>query len=581
MAKPDKKNRHRPPVSRCAVYTRKSSEEGLEQDFNSLHAQREACEAFIKSQQHEGWVLSKTLYDDGGVSGATMDRPALQRLLADIHAGSIDIIVVYKVDRLTRALMDFAKLVEHFDAHNASFVSVTQQFNTTTSMGRLTLNVLLSFAQFEREVTGERIRDKIAASKQKGLWMGGYPPLGYDVKDRQLVINTQEADTVRHIFRHYAELGSVRSLKTALDAERIVSKVRCSQSGRVSGGRPLARGALYLMLGNRLYRGEIVHKGSSYPGQHHAIIDQDLWDQVQNLLATNRVDRKHGANARHPSLLAGLLFDEHGDRMTPSHCAKNGKRYRYYISRPLTTGTKGNTPTGQRIPAAEIEQLVLDRIRAMLSDEASVLEAIQADADAAAVQERLLAAARTLSQGWLELPAPRVRALLCALITRIDVFSKRVDIHLDPSRLPDILLEDALEPPPVSPHADKAVQLTLSVSAELRRAGMGKKMMIDAPHVNGRKTRPDVSLVKLILKAQALNNALVNGGGESLATVAKREGLTGSYMTRLVRLSFLSPDIIRAILDGRHPADLTAAKLTRLSKLPLDWAQQKTVLGFA
>ena len=255
---------------RCAIYTRKSSEEGLEQDFNSLDAQRESCEAFIRSQKHEGWACLSELYDDGGISGATMERPALKRLLADIEADRIDAVVVYKVDRLTRSLNDFAKIVEVFDRQGVSFVSVTQQFNTTTSMGRLTLNMLLSFAQFEREVTGERIRDKIAASKKKGMWMGGLPPLGYDVKDRKLVVNEREAETVRHIYRRYAVLGSVLALKEELDGDGVVSKARVDKYGRSTGGRPLARGALYLMLQNRIYRGEIVHKDNSYPGEHDA-----------------------------------------------------------------------------------------------------------------------------------------------------------------------------------------------------------------------------------------------------------------------------------------------------------------------
>jgi site-specific DNA recombinase len=270
---------------RCAIYTRKSSEEGLEQDFNSLDAQRESCEAFIRSQKHEGWVCLSELYDDGGISGATMERPALKRLLADIEADRIDAVVVYKVDRLTRSLNDFAKIVEVFDRQAVSFVSVTQQFNTTTSMGRLTLNMLLSFAQFEREVTGERIRDKIAASKKKGMWMGGLPALGYDVKDRKLLVNEREAETVRHIYRRYAALGSVFALKEELDHDGVVSKARVDKYGRRTGGMPLARGALYLMLQNHVYRGEIVHKDNSYPGEHEPIIDQALWDEVQRRLA--------------------------------------------------------------------------------------------------------------------------------------------------------------------------------------------------------------------------------------------------------------------------------------------------------
>ena len=323
---------------RCAIYTRKSSDEGLEQDFNSLDAQREACEAFITSQKHEGWVCLPEMYDDGGISGATMERPALKRLLEDIEARRIDTAVVYKVDRLTRSLGDFAKIVDVFDKHGVSFVSVTQAFNTTTSMGRLTLNMLLSFAQFEREVTGERIRDKIAASKKKGMWMGGLVPLGYVVNDRKLVINESEAKTVRHIYRRYAGLGSVRALKDELDSDGIVSKVRIDRYGRQTGGKPVARGALYLMLQNRIYRGEIVHRDKSYPGEHKAIVDDALWDEVQRKLVANRVDRAIGAEAAQPSLLAGLIYDDAGERMTPSHANKKGTRYRYYVSQKLIRG---------------------------------------------------------------------------------------------------------------------------------------------------------------------------------------------------------------------------------------------------
>src|SRR5689334_15335826 len=290
---------------RCAIYTRKSSEEGLEQAFNSLHAQREACEAFIRSQRHEGWKLVETAFDDGGLSGGTMERPALQRLLADIRAGRVDIVVVYKVDRLTRSLADFAKMVEVFDAHGGSFVAVTQQFNTTTSMGRLTLNVLLSFAQFEREVTGERIRDKIAASKRKGMWMGGYPPLGYDVHEHQLVINQAEAATVRQLFARYLELGSVRLLKAALDRDGIRSKRRVSARGRESGGQSFSRGALYNLLSNPLYVGEIRHRGASYPGQHAPIIERELWEQAATQLRQHQTSCRLRASGSAPSLLMG------------------------------------------------------------------------------------------------------------------------------------------------------------------------------------------------------------------------------------------------------------------------------------
>jgi site-specific DNA recombinase len=575
------RRRHGSPRVRCAIYTRKSSEEGLEQDFNSLHAQREACEAFIRSQKPEGWVLIHTPYDDGGISGATLERPGLQQLLADIHAGRIDIVVVYKVDRLSRSLIDFAKLVETFDAHQVSFVSVTQQFNTSTSMGRLTLNVLLSFAQFEREVTGERIRDKIAASKQKGLWMGGHPPLGYDVKDRQLVVNEKEAERVRYIYQRYLELGSVRSLKARLDAEGITSKVRFNTSGHRFGGQLLARGALYRLLSNRLYRGEIAHKDNSYPGQHKAIVDPDLWDQVQALLATHRIECKSGATARHPSLLAGLLFDDDGQRMTPSHTIKHGKRYRYYISQPLTTGTRNTVHAGRRIPAGDIEQLVVDRVRFALGDDATVHAAIESITLEATEQKRLLDQAGTLSREWEALTTLQVRAILCALIARIDILPKRVDMHLVSTRVAEVLRQNPTVLPPAAVYPETEPRLTLTVAAELKRAGMGMKLIIEPSDVSGRKARPDISLVKLILKAHAFNNQLVNGAETSLSAIARHEGLTGSYVTRLLRLSYLSPDITRAILDGRHPPDLTAAKLIRLSRLPLSWEEQKRILGFA
>src|SRR5262245_24796743 len=318
---------------RCAIYTRKSTDEGLDQAFNSLDAQREACAAFVLSQKHEGWTVLPALYDDGGYSGGNMERPALQRLIAQIEAGKVDVVVVYKVDRLTRALSDFAKLVEIFDRRSVSFVSITQQFNTTTSMGRLTLNMLLSFAQFEREIIGERVRDKIAASKKKGMWMGGMPPLGYDVKDRKLVVNRDEAQIVVNIFQRYLVLKSVRDLKEELAAKGIMSKRRIRPDGTLySGRRPIARGALYLMLQNRIYRGEITHKGNAYPGEHAAIVKQELWDQVQAALAVNRIERATGANAKQPNLLGGFVFDATGERLSPTYAIKKGTRYRYYIS---------------------------------------------------------------------------------------------------------------------------------------------------------------------------------------------------------------------------------------------------------
>jgi site-specific DNA recombinase len=388
---------------RCAVYTRKSSEEGLEQAFNSLHAQREVCEAFIKSQRHEGWSCLPQRYDDGGRSGGNMERPALQQLLADIREGKVDVVVVYKIDRLTRSLADFAKIVEIFDAKGVSFVSVTQQFNTTTSMGRLTLNVLLSFAQFEREVTGERIRDKIAASKKKGMWMGGVPSLGYAVHKRKLIIVEHGAETVRHIFRRYAALGSVRLLQQELEAHAITGKSWTSASGRSWGGKPIGRGALYLILKNRIYRGEVVHRDQAYPGEHQAIIDPALWEAVQTRLAKNAVARGTGLRVKNPSLLTSLLFDGEGQLMTPTHAVKNGRRYRYYVSRPLITGVRADAAAGLRLPAAEIEQIVVNRIRRLLSEPASLFEILEAQVGESMFQQSLMARAAELAAEWAQI----------------------------------------------------------------------------------------------------------------------------------------------------------------------------------
>ena len=561
---------------RCAIYTRKSSEEGLEQEFNSLQAQREACEAFINSQRHEGWVCLPKGYDDGGFSGATIDRPALQQLLADITAGRVDIVVVYKIDRLTRSLADFAKIVEIFDAKGASFVSVTQQFNTTTSMGRLTLNVLLSFAQFEREVIGERIRDKIAASKQKGMWMGGVPPLGYRVQHRKLVIVDSEADIVRFIFRRYAELGSVRLLKDELDTRGIRSKLRTSASGRVSGGKPFARGALYLMLQNRIYRGEIVHNEQYYPGEHQPIIDQPLWDAVQAQLASNAAQRNEGGKTRQPSLLAGMLFDGDGNRMTPSHAVKKGTRYRYYASGSLITKDRTEASAGLRIPAAEIEQLVSSRVHRWLLDPGSIYKATSARLADSSTQQRLVARAAEIGRHWPDLPVARKRAVLAALIERIEVSIDRIEIRLRPPRLNALF--DAATAPSQAVNDDETE--TLSVPVRLRRAGREIIMVIDATDPLA-AAKPDLRLIKLLLRARRFNAILADTEGLPFAALAQREGVGRSYFTRLLRLSYLAPDITQAILDGRQPRDLTAEKLLEHSRLPLAWHEQRTVLGFA
>jgi site-specific DNA recombinase len=567
-------------IVRCAIYTRKSSEEGLEQEFNSLDAQREACEAFILSQKHEGWVALPEMYDDGGISGATMDRPALTRLLDDIRAHRIDTVVVYKIDRLTRSLFDFARIMETFDAGNVSFVAVTQQFNTTTSMGRLTLNMLLSFAQFEREVTSERIRDKIAASKKKGLWMGGNPPLGYDARDKQLVVNEHEAATVRHIYNRYVELGSVRELKVELECEGIMSKVRMDGYGRLTGGKPLSRGALYLMLQNRIYRGEIVHKDESYPGQHRAIIDEDLWEAVQAKLAEGRVEREtrdDRVTAR--SLLTGLVYDDAGQRMTPSHANKRGRRYRYYVSRSLVTGDRHSNPNGRRVPAKDLERLVEERIRTFLADGGAVHDALADLVADASAQVRLMERAADIGAEWASMSTEQRRSILRRIVSQVVLERETLDIRMRPVRLVHVLDEvGEVGAAEMVGDDETAPTLTLTVPARLRRTGLEKRLLIEGAGA-GPRGNVDPSLLKLLAKAQKLQTTFLRGNA-SMTEMAQAAGMTGSYFTRILRLSFLAPEITKTILRGRQPIGFNARKLMADSRLPQRWNEQHTKLGF-
>ncbi len=573
--------------SRCAIYTRKSSEEGLEQEFNSLDAQREACEAFVRSQKHEGWSVLPQLYDDPGYSGGTMERPALKRLLADIAAHRVDAVVVYKVDRLTRSLSDFAKIVEVFDAHSVSFVSITQAFNTTTSMGRLTLNVLLSFAQFEREVTGERIRDKIAASKKKGLWMGGQPSLGYDVKDRKLVLNEDEAATVQMIFRRYLELGSVRTLKAALDEERVVSKQRTAADGSPYGGKSFSRGALYLMLQNRVYRGQIVHKGAAYPGEHAAIVDEDLWSSVQLRLEANGVERREGQAPGRSNLLTGMLFDADGQPMTPTHAVKKGVRYRYYVSRRLVTGTRseeGNRQTsGQRIPAANLEGLVVQRLRSFFADPVAVIESLPRHRCDAPSQKRATEATTAIVRALDDRREDAWDTIFRPMIVRVQARLDRIDVDLSAERLVERLLQTNYSDSHPSRRAeyDSAPAervIRLSLPAQLKRTGKEMKFVV---HGDGDERTADPSLVRLIVRAHRLARRLAENPGWTLEDVASQQNMGGPYAARLIRLNYLAPDIVAAILDGKQPVDLTANKLMADTRLPLDWRAQRAALGLA
>ena len=422
---------------RCAVYTRKSSEEGLEQEFNSLDAQRESCEAYIASQRSEGWLLVPDRYDDGGVSGATLERPALKRLLADIETHRVDVVVVYKIDRLSRSLMDFSKLVEVFDRNQVTFVSVTQSFNTTTSMGRLTLNILLSFAQFEREVIGERIRDKIAASRRKGMWMGGYIPLGYDVKDRKLVINKTEAKTVRMIFERFVKIGSVTMLVRHLRADGVCKKL----------GKLIDKSYVYSLFKNRVYLGEAVHKGTAYPGEHEAIVPRALWDKVQAILRGNSRTRAANTRAQTPALLKGLIFGPTGCALTPTHTRKGGRLYRYYIATDLLKHDAACTV--RRVPAAEIEGAVVDQVRGLLRAPEMIVRTWRAGKRliAGLTESEVRDALMRLDPIWNELFPGEQARVIQLLVERVDVRPDGVDIRLRTEGLSHLTAElDAVAP---------------------------------------------------------------------------------------------------------------------------------------
>jgi DNA invertase Pin-like site-specific DNA recombinase len=541
---------------RCATYTRKSSEEGLEQDFNSLDAQRDACEAYVRSQAGEGWKPVRARYDDGGYSGGTLERPGLERMLADIERGKIDTVVVYKVDRLTRSLADFAKIVEIFDAHGVSFVSVTQQFNTTTSMGRLTLNMLLSFAQFEREVTGERIREKIAASKRKGLWMGGYVPLGYEPDGRTLEINEAEAEAVRTVFQLYLELGTVRKVKVEADRLGLTTKVRPGKGRRMSGGRPLSRGYIYHLLSNPLYIGRINHRGEHHEGRHPPIIDLDTWEAAQAQLASQAPPTPVGKpRGRHPSPLRGKLFDEAGMELTPKHAVKKGKRYRYYVSRRLAAGHDGakheKVDQVWRLPAREIERIVGEAVRNLFISSAGLARCAR-DAGVAqgSIPELLANADR-----WKGEPLER--------IDRVDLGTERVVNRID---LGGLLPGEA--------------RISHTLPIVMRRRGVESRLVIEDDRGRSGASAVDLVLIKAIARARQWFEDLVSGRAGSLVEIAKAEGVTESYVGRLLPLAFLAPDIVESVLAGTQPVHVTTEMLTKRVDLPIDWKEQESLLGF-
>jgi site-specific DNA recombinase len=515
---------------RCAVYTRVSTDQKLEQDFNSLDAQYDASQAYVRSQAHAGWTLSHGKYDDGGFSGGDTDRPALQRLLEDVRAGKINVIVVYKVDRLTRSLSDFARLVELFDRHNVSFVSVTQQFNTTTSMGRLTLNVLLSFAQFEREVTSERIRDKISASKRKGLWVGGMVPLGYDTKGRKITVNEAEAEAVRTIFRSYLKLGSLNLLMAELRKRGIVSKIRKLRTGEKVGGIPFTRGPLAHLLRNRFYIGEIHFKGEVLQGEQPAILDRDLFEAVQVKLSEQAIN--HTATRMQSSaLLTGRIFDDRGNRMSPSHARKGNTKYRYYLSSVLFNGAVGRAGSVRRVPATDIEALVVKSVRKHLKpaqpiDDQSLVETHVARVEVQPTQliirvaqhegsDRKAAAENSLRIAWRKAPTKRRREIL----------------------LPEGALRQNARP----------------IRSETR-----------------------ATLVASIARGRRWLDELATDVTATTERIAKREGCSIRKVNMTISLAFLAPDLVKAAIAGRLPHGMGVA---RLADLPAAWSKQHQMLG--
>ncbi len=539
------------PVVRCAIYTRKSTDEGLDQAFNSLDAQREACAAYVASQCHEGWQLDPTLYDDGGYSGGNMERPAFKRLLADVESGRIQVIVIYKVDRLTRALSDFARIVEVLDRNGASFVSITQAFNTTTSMGRLTLNVLLSFAQFEREVTGERIRDKIAASKKKGMWMGGPIPMGYDLQDRKLLINEAEADTIRFIFQRHVELRSLRELAADLKNKGIRSKLRTMQDGRTTGGQPYAIGALGYLLRNVLYIGQIRHGDQIYEGEHEAIIPPELWEANQRLFC--KLTNLPRPRKSLPSPLGGFLEDALGRPMGPAHANRGSRRYRYYVSRE----NAGQSEAPWRIPARDLEAIVQRGLSEFLADglriSAELGDALKANEGLKIEGARLAARAAD---------ATLIGSLLEELDAHIIVRQDVISISINGARLVDLLSYS---------HAEvDASSISIEVAVQLRRRGHELKLIYAAPEA--RPAMRDDRLIQLLAQGRDAYRLLCAGG------VPKS---SRQHLVRLSRLSFLAPDITTAILEGRQPVELNTRSLLRVAELPIEWSEQRNVLGFA
>lgn len=553
---------------RCAIYTRKSSEDGLDQDFNSIEAQREAGEAYVRSQAHEGWAVVSDRFDDGGFSGGNMDRPALKRLMEAVAAGKVDVVVIYKIDRLTRSLTDFARLAETFDKHNVSFVSVTQQFNTTNSMGRLMLNVLLSFAQFEREITGERIRDKIAASKKKGMWMGGPVPMGYLVKDRRLVINEVEAAAVRKIFSLYLEVGDVPALLNRMEAEDIVTPLRQSRGGRSSGSKSFTRGHIYKLLSNPLYIGRVRHRSASHPGQHEPIIDLATWRSVQTQLTLNtqgsRRRRRRAETVEH--LLADQLFSASGHRFIPTHAVKGARRYRYYVE-DVSPEAKP-----RRLPAKEIELAVVAALQVYFGDKAQLSRDLGVSSPALGP---MLEAAAVVA-GQLKQSGKATRTAVDQLLSKVVFRETQIELRLFRFEILKCLgWRDEAQRTPLSNAHPADDHIVFCFPLLIRHRGKQLKLIVGGEETNNAK--PDPSLITAVVRAHDWASRIL--AGESSTQIAREDGVTDGYVSQLLPLAFLAPSIVTGSLEGRQTPSMTADHLIWRTKIPSDWREQHAMLG--
>ncbi|WP_135505225.1 recombinase family protein [Roseovarius aestuariivivens] len=540
---------------RCAIYTRKSSEDGLEQEFNSLHAQREACAAYIASQKHEGWVMLPGQYDDGGLSGGSLDRPALQHLLADVRDGQIDQIVVYKIDRLTRSLSDFAKIVDILDAAGASFVSVTQSFNTATSMGRLTLNMLLSFAQFEREVTAERIRDKIAASKRRGLWMGGQVPMGYDPDGRTLRINEAEAETILTLYALYEQHGTIRQVKETADALGLRTRRRTLTSGETRGGGAIDRGHIHHILTNPIYAGRIRHRDKVHDGQHDPIIAPERWEALQLRLQGAASRMRHRKTPRRVSLLCGKLFDETGDRLTPSHSrTKKATRLRYYVSNRLIARSGEEKLDGWRLPADQLEAQVNDLVRRHLAEPGFAGRVCEiSDASEIARIRRVLT----------DLTSDPGTPSILGLVERIGIAPGLITVNLGAERLAKMLGIDA--------DALDAATLQIDAPFQVRKRGVETKIIL----AESRGTRDEALIRNIALAHHWLERIKA---GETFGDISKTDGISKRRAQHMIDLAFLAPDIIRDVLEGKQPLGFTS-EWCKARTLPSDWQEQRALLA--